>query len=98
LKKRDFRGPDFFVVLNTEKRPRKSWVVGGEGGKYPDVIVEILSLSTANTDRTKKKELYQNTFRRPDYFWFDPETLEFQEFRLAGGEYQPLSPNEYGYL
>lgn len=27
LKSEDFRGPDFFVVSNTEKRPRKSWVV-----------------------------------------------------------------------
>ena len=32
LKKRDFCVPDFFVVLNTEKRPRKSWVVWGENG------------------------------------------------------------------
>jgi Uma2 family endonuclease len=43
LKKRNFCGPDFFVVLDTEKRPRKSWVVWGEQGKYPDVIVEIFS-------------------------------------------------------
>lgn len=28
-----FRGPDFFVVLGTERRlERKSWVVWGEGG------------------------------------------------------------------
>jgi Uma2 family endonuclease len=67
LKKRDFCGPDFFVVLDTEKRPRKSWVVWGEQGKYPNVIVEILSDSTANIDRTKKKILYQNTFRTPNY-------------------------------
>ncbi len=53
LKKRDFCGPDFFVVLDTEKHPRKSWVVWGEGGKYPNVIVEILSPSTANIDRNK---------------------------------------------
>ena len=55
LKKRDFCGPDVFVVLGTEKRPRKSWVVWGEGGKYPNVIVDILSNSTAKVDRTEKK-------------------------------------------
>ncbi|MEA5536585.1 Uma2 family endonuclease [Crocosphaera sp. XPORK-15E] len=98
LKKRDFCGPDFFVVLDTEKRPRKSWVVWGEGGKYPNVIIEILSDSTANIDRTRKKDLYQNTFRTPDYFGFDPNTLEFEGFSLMNGQYQEITPNERGYL
>ncbi|NCQ96263.1 MAG: Uma2 family endonuclease [Microcystis wesenbergii Mw_QC_B_20070930_S4] len=98
LKKRDFCGPDFFVVLDTEKHPRKSWVVWGEGGKYPNVIVEILSPSTANVDRNKKKNLYQNTFRTPNYFWFDPESLELQGFRLIAGQYQVIPANENGYL
>ena len=44
-------GPDFFVVLGTEKRPRKSWVVWEEEGKYPHVIVELLSDSTTKTSR-----------------------------------------------
>ena len=98
LKKRDFCGPDFFVVLNTEKRPRKSWVVWGENGQYPHFIVEILSDSTAEIDRTKKKELYQNIFRTPNYFWFDPVSLEFQGFRLSEGKYQPINPDENSYL
>ncbi|NCS08385.1 MAG: Uma2 family endonuclease [Microcystis aeruginosa G13-07] len=98
LKKRDFCGPDFFVVLDTEKHSRKSWVVWGEGGKYPNVIVEIFSPSTANIDRNKKKNLYQNTFRTPNYFWFDPESLELQGFRLIAGQYQAIAANENGYL
>ena len=98
LKKRDFCGPDFFVVLDTEKRPRKSWVVWGEQGKYPNVIVEILSDSTANIDRTKKKILYQNTFRTPNYFWFDPNSLELQGFTILEGQYQAISANDQGYL
>ena len=98
LKKRDFCGPDFFVVLDTEKRPRKSWVVWGEQGKYPNVIVEILSPSTANIDRNKKKNLYQNIFRTPNYFWFDPESLELQGSRLIAGQYQAIAANENGYL
>ena len=98
LKKREFCGPDFFVVLNTEKRPRKSWVVWGEGGKFPDVIVEILSDSTAKIDRTQKKALYQNTFRTSEYFWFDPNTLEFQGFRLVNAEYEAIAPNTLGHL
>lgn len=94
-----FRGPDFFVVLGTERRlDRKSWVVWGEGGKYPDVIVEILSPSTAKVDRGQKKQIYQDIFRTPDYFWFDPETLEFQGFRLMEGQYQAIEPTDRGWL
>lgn len=98
LKNRDFRGPDFFVVLGTDPKPRKSWMIWEEGGKYPNLIVELLSPSTANNDRGPKKTLYQDTFRTPDYFWFDPETLEFQGFHLVDGRYEPLTPNEHDHL
>ncbi|AVH62263.1 Uma2 family endonuclease [Nostoc sp. 'Peltigera membranacea cyanobiont' N6] len=97
-KSEKFRGPDFFVVLGTERKTRKSWVVWEEDGKYPNVILEILSNSTANTDKGLKKEIYQNTFRTPDYFWFDPYTLEFAGFHLVDGEYQPLQASEQGHL
>ncbi|TAF07309.1 MAG: Uma2 family endonuclease [Nostocales cyanobacterium] len=93
-----FRGPDFFVVLGTERKTRKSWVVWEENGKYPHVIVEILSPTTAKTDREAKKELYQETFRTPEYFWFDPYTLEFAGFNLNNGKYQPIEANEQGHL
>ncbi|MEA5497561.1 Uma2 family endonuclease [Limnoraphis robusta Tam1] len=98
VKTNDFRGPDLFVVLDTERKPRKSWVVWEEGGKYPNVIIELLSKSTANVDRTTKKKIYQDTFRMPEYFWFSPDTLEFQGFHLVDGKYQDLQPNEHGYL
>jgi len=97
-KSEDFRGPDFFVVLNTEKKPRKSWVVWEEEGKYPNIIIELLSPSTAGSDRGLKKQIYQDTFRTPDYFWFDPDSLEFVGFHLVDGEYQELSPNLSGWL
>ena len=93
IKTRDFKGPDFFVVLGTERRPRKSWTIWEEGGNYPNLIIEILSDSTAKVDRTTKKELYQNTFRTPEYFWFDPVTLEFEGFLLIGGSYQAIAPS-----
>ena len=97
-KTRNFRGPDFFVVLNTEHKPRNSWVVWEEGGKYPNIILELLSPSTANIDRTEKKEIYQDIFRTPEYFWFSPNTLEFQGFELIRGEYESIQPNEQGLL
>jgi Uma2 family endonuclease len=93
-----FRGPDFFMVLGAENRERRSWVVWQEGGKYPNVIIELLSDSTASVDRGLKKQIYQDTFRTLDYFWFHPETLEFQGFHLVEGQYQPLTPTAEGWL
>lgn len=97
-KSEDFRGPDFFVVLGTKRQPRKSWVVWEEGGKYPNLIIEVLSESTATTDRQLKKEIYQDIFRTPNYFWFDPDTQEFAGFHLLDGRYEVIDPNSQGWL
>jgi Uma2 family endonuclease len=98
LKKRDFRGPDVFVVLGAEKRDRRSWAIWEEGGKYPNVVIELLSSSTATVDRGKKKDLYQDVWRVPDYFWFHPETMEFMGFHLMNGQYEAIPPTETGWL
>ncbi len=97
-KSEDFRGQDFFVVLETERKTRKSWVVWEEDGKYPNFILEILSPSTIKTDKQLKKQIYQDTFRTENYFWFDPYTLEFAGFNLLEKKYQPLEANERGHL
>ena len=62
------------------------------------MIVEILSSKTADTDRGLKKQIYQDNFRTPDYFWFDPYSLAFKGFQLVGGRYQELVANENGRL
>lgn len=98
LKKRDFLGPDVFIVLGVEKRDRRSWTIWEEDGKYPNVVIELLSNSTANVDKSTKKDLYQDIWRVPDYFWFHPETLEFAGFHLINGHYEPIPPTETGLL
>ena len=97
LKSEDVRGPDFFVVLDTERKERKSWVVWAEDGKYPNFILEILSDTTAKNDRGLKKQLYQDVFRTPNYFWFDPYSLEFAGFKLIYRRYEEIVPNEQGW-
>ena len=97
LKNREFRGPDFFLVKQTQKRHRKSWVVWEENGQYPHLIIELLSESTAEVDRNLKKELYRNNFRIPEYFWFDPETFEFMGFRLQNNQYEEIQLNNQGW-
>jgi Uma2 family endonuclease len=96
LRRRAFRGPDFFVVRDVSGEPRSSWVVWEEGGRYPDLIIELLSESTASVDRTDKKALYQNIFRTPEYFWFSPITGELAGFRLIERQYQPIPGDEQG--
>jgi Uma2 family endonuclease len=98
LKHRDFRGPDVFVVLGVEKRDRRSWRIWEEGGKYPNVVIELLSSSTATVDRGKKKDLYQDVWRVPEYYWFHPETLEFAGFHLVNSHYEAIAPTEAGWL
>ena len=99
LKNRDFRGPDFFLVKRTERKPRNSWVTWEEGGRYPSLIIELLSDSTAGVDRTTKKDLYQNHWQTREYFWFSPKTLEFCGFRLGStGVYEAIVPTDQGWL
>ncbi|MDX2244198.1 MAG: Uma2 family endonuclease [Leptolyngbyaceae cyanobacterium bins.302] len=98
LKNRDFRGPDFFLVQPTQPHPRNSWVVWEEDGKYPNLIIELLSASTADSDRTLKKALYQDRFRTLEYFWFSPETLELAGFQLVGRTYEAIAPTPQGWL
>lgn len=98
---RDFRGPDFFVVLDVDgTKERQGWVTWEEDGRYPDVIVELLSPSTAEVDRTTKKALYERVFKTPDYFIFDPYApTSLQGWRLQTGQgYQPLQSNPQGWL
>lgn len=97
LRRRQFLGPDFFLARDTTRTPRNSWVVWEEGGRYPDLIIELLSDSTAKVDRTDKKLLYQNVFRCPEYFWFSPITAEFSGFRLAGRWYEAIAADERGW-
>jgi Uma2 family endonuclease len=100
LKANDFRGPDLFVVLDCERKGRKSWVAWEEGGRLPDVVLEVTSESTAHVDRGEKMRIYATVWRTPAYFIFDPETRALEGFRLDGihRDYVPLGPDERGDL
>ncbi|NJO66597.1 MAG: Uma2 family endonuclease [Leptolyngbyaceae cyanobacterium RM1_405_57] len=98
---RDFRGPDFFVALDVDSdRERKGWVSWEEGGRYPDVIVELMSPSTARQDKTVKKDLYEKTFHTLDYYIYDPfDPDSLQGWHLnSHRQYEPIEPNERGWL
>jgi Uma2 family endonuclease len=71
-KTNDFRGPDVFVVTNTTRKERKSWVVWEEDGRTPDVVIELLSPSTQHVDRGEKMWIYANLLHVAEYYLFDP--------------------------
>ena len=94
VKNKDFRGPDVFVTLDVSNKERKSWVVWEEGKKSPDIVIELLSESTAQEDKIRKKNVYQNQLKVSEYFGFDPHNSdEFQGFRLVGSLYTELPLN-----
>ena len=95
---RDFRGPDFFVVLGVDHdKDRDYWASWDEDGRLPDVIVELLSNSTESTDRTTKKEVYQNSFHTYEYYLYPPNANDVEGFRL-NKRYLPIQANERGWL
>ena len=95
---KDFRGPDFFVVLDVDHdRPRDYWASWDEEGRLPDVIVELLSESTEHEDRTRKKDVYQKVFHTHEYFLYRPGARDVEGFRL-GERYLPVRPDERGWL
>ncbi|MBI1929188.1 Uma2 family endonuclease [Candidatus Poribacteria bacterium] len=99
VRSREYRGPDFFVVLGVDgSYARKAWVVWEEGGKYPAVIIELLSPSTAHEDLTTKKDLYEQVFRTPEYFCYDPDASDLRGWRLVNMTYQELKPSARGEL
>lgn len=93
-----FRGPDVFVVLSVSREPRRSWVIWQEE-KGPDLIIELLSESTAAADKGEKKRVYQDQMRVPEYFRFDPfNPADRAGFALIGGRYEPLPTDADGNL
>jgi Uma2 family endonuclease len=96
--RRKFRGPDFFLVLNVSNRERKSWVVWQEGMRFPDVIIELLSESTHETDKGEKKTLYEQVFHTGEYYLYDPISQEFFGYHLQGPHphYEEVNPDAAG--
>jgi Uma2 family endonuclease len=98
-KKQDYKGPDFFFVKEVERqRHRQYWAIWDEGGKYPNLMIELLSPTTAKFDKTTKKTLYEQTFRTPEYFWYDPDTQELTGWRMKEGSYQVIETDNRGWM
>jgi Uma2 family endonuclease len=94
-----FKGPDFFLVKDVDgTKPRESWVVWDEEGRYPDLVVEFISTSTRKKDVDENVKFYARVFRVLEYFWFDRRTGELAGYRLSGVSYTPIEPDARGRL
>jgi Uma2 family endonuclease len=91
--RRKHLAPDVFVVFGIEKKPRDHYLMWLEG-KGPDVVIEVTSKTTRREDQTKKRGLYQDVLRVPEYFQIDPTedylTPPLQGHRLVHGRYEPI--------
>lgn len=98
-RRRDYRGPDYFTVVEVDgTRERKAWVVWEEDGRYPDIIVELLSESTRDEDLGPKKRIYEKVFRTPEFFCYDRDRREILGWRLERGRYKPIAADERGWM
>jgi Uma2 family endonuclease len=94
-----FKGPDFFLVKGVDgTKPRESWVVWNEDGRYPDLVVEFVSPSTRGKDVDANAQFYAHVFRVPEYFWFDRRSGELVGYRLVGRDYVRIEPDARGWL
>jgi Uma2 family endonuclease len=94
-----FKGPDFFLVKGVDgTKPRDSWVVWEEDGRYPDLVVEFISTSTRAKDVDKNVVFYAGVFRVPEYFWFDRRSGELVGYRLTADGYVRIEPDARGWL
>jgi Uma2 family endonuclease len=99
VKHNDFRGPDVFVVLDTPRRSRLSWVAWEEG-KLPEVVIELTSRRTEHIDRGEKMQIYSAIWKTPAYFIFDPIRGNLDGYALDAEKrrYAPLRPDANGDL
>ncbi len=98
-KNTDFRGPDVFIVKDVEHdRERKSWMTWEEDGRFPDVIVELMSETTKAIDLGEKKDLYERIFHTPEYFCYDPDGRALTGWRLGVRKYVPIKGDKNGRL
>lgn len=80
----DYLEPDIVFVRTDHRQYLTDRGVEGP----PDLIIEILSPSTADRDRGLKLERYR-TFAVPEYWVVDPDARSIEVWRLAAGAREP---------
>jgi len=90
LFKHDILQPDLVVVL----KDRQHIITHSRIEGTPDLVVEILSQSTATRDRKLKRATYQKAGVR-EYWIVDPFEQKVEQLVLQDGIYKPLPPSNH---
>lgn len=78
----DLTQPDLIFVLKEKAHIVKGFIKG-----IPDLLVEILSPSTAKTDKGDKRKLYQRC-GVTEYWIVDPKSQSIEVYVLEAGSYE----------
>jgi Uma2 family endonuclease len=84
----DIVQPDLIVVLSHNR----AILTPGKIEGAPDLVVEILSGSSEQNDRVRKKELYRKS-AIAEYWVVDPEARVVEQFILRDDAYELLGPH-----
>ena len=94
--------PDCYVIFGVAMELRDSYKAWENGGRLPDVVIEITSKSTRVEDTGNKYRKYQDVLHVAEYFLFDPTadyiTTRLRGYRLGENGYAPIVPDANGYL
>jgi Uma2 family endonuclease len=77
----DYLKPDLLFVRREREEIVKDHAMVGA----PDLVVEVLSPSTARSDRSPKRERYA-AYGVPEYWVVDTDARQVEVFRLSGGD------------
>ena len=77
----DVLEPDLLFILNEHRGIIQDWVRGA-----PDLVIEVLSPTTARQDRGPKLKAYAR-FGVPEYWIVDPDNRAVEVYRLAQAGY-----------
>ena len=91
--------PDVLLAKGVAKWDRPNYLLWEE--TPPSLVVEVTSRTTRREDRGKKRDVYER-IGVEEYVLFDPYgdwlRPRLQGFRLDGGRFQPIHPDEDGSL
>ena len=67
-----------------------------EGGRFPNLAIELLSPSTEGNDRGDKFVKFRDDWKMGDYFLFDTDLARLEGFNLERSAYVTTRPDERG--
>jgi Uma2 family endonuclease len=99
VRNNEYKGPDVYFVKDVDgQKPRLYWAIWDEDGRYPDVVIELLSPTTEQGDLTTKLEIYRQKFHLTEYFCIAPQCERIIGWKHTGDAMEQLRLDERGWM